>query len=76
MVDAFGKMVRFLLMPGQTHGMKGARPLIEDIALGALMVDETFDTNWRLKEYDERGARAVIPPRTNRKPQRDEDAEA
>ncbi len=56
--------------------MKGVAPLIKDVPLGALLADKAFDANWRLAELDERGATAVIPPKSNRKVQRDYDEEA
>jgi len=56
--------------------MKGAAPLIRDVYFGTLMADKAFDANWLLEELDARGATAVIPPTTNRKQQRDYDAEA
>ena len=57
----FGILVRFLLLPGQAHDMKGTASLIRDVSFGAVMVDK---------------ASAVIPPKTNRKQQRDDDADA
>lgn len=69
-------MVRFLLLPGHAHDMKGVAPLIRDVSFGALMADKAFDANWLLEELDERGASAVIPPKSNRKQQRDYDVEA
>lgn len=56
--------------------MKGVAPLIRDISFSALTADKAFNANWLLEELDERGASAVIPPKTNRKHQRDYDAEA
>lgn len=76
LVDALGNLVRFLLLPGQAHDMKGVAPLIKNVPLGALLADKAFDANWLLAELDERGATAVIPPKSNRKVQRDYDEEA
>ena len=76
MVDALGNLVRFLLFPGQAHDMKGVAPLIEGVAFGALLADKAFDADWLLEELNERGATAVIPPKSNRKHQRDYDKEA
>ena len=76
MVDALGNPVRFLLLPGQAHDMKGVAPLLRDEPFGALLADKAFDANWLLEELDERGATAVIPPKSNRKHQRDYDADA
>ncbi|SOE19031.1 transposase [Hoeflea halophila] len=76
LVDALGNLVRFLLLPGHAHDMKGVAPLIRDVSFGALMADKAFDANWLLEELHERGASAVIPPKSNRKQQRDYDFEA
>ena len=67
LVDALGNPVRFLLLPGQAHDMKGVAPLLRDESFGALLADKAFDENWLLEELDERGATAVIPPKSNRK---------
>lgn len=71
LVDALGNMVRFLLLPGQVHDMKGVAPLIRRVSFGALLADKALDANWLLEEMDARGAIAVIPPKANRKHQRD-----
>ena len=67
LVDALGNLVRFVLLPGQAHDLKGVEPLIEGACFGALLGDKAFDANWLLAELDERGAMAVIPPKANRK---------
>ena len=56
--------------------MKGVAPLIQGGPNGALLADKAFDVNWLLEELDERGATAVIPPTSNRRHQRDDDADA
>ena len=71
MVDALGNLFRFLLLPGQAHDMKGVAPLIRDVSFGALLADKAFDADWLLQDLDERGATDVIPPKSNRKVQRD-----
>ena len=73
MVDALGNLFWFLLLPGQAHDMKGGAPLIRDVSFGALLADKAFDADWLLQDLDERGASAVIPPKSNRKVQRDYD---
>ena len=70
MVDSLGNLVKFLLMPGQYHDLVGVKPLIENIDFEALLADKAFDADWLLEELDERGAKAVIPPKSNRKVQR------
>ncbi len=75
LVDALGNLVRFLLLPGQAHDMKGVAPLIKDISFEALLADKAFDADWLLQDIDARGATAVIPPKANRVVQRDYDTE-
>ena len=69
-MDALGNLVRFRLLPGQAHDMKGVAPLIKDVPLGALLADKAFDANWRLAELDERGATAVCKTRSDNGPQK------
>jgi len=76
LVDALGNLVRFMLLPGQAHDMKGVAPLIQGVSFGALLADKAFDANWLLEELDVRGAVAVIPPKANRTLPRDYDAQA
>ena len=66
LVDALGNLVRFVLLPGQRHDSVGAAPLLEGIAIEALIGDKGFDMDWLRAELDERGATAVIPPNANR----------
>ena len=73
MVDALGNLFCFLLLPGQAHDMKGVAPLVRDVSFEALLADKAFDANWLLQDLDEPGATAVIPPKSNRKVQRDYD---
>ena len=75
LVDALGNLVRFLLLPGQAHDMKGVAPLIKDISFEALLADKAFDADWLLQDIDARGATAVIPSKANRVMQRDYDTE-
>ncbi len=73
LVDALGNLVRFLLLPGQAHDMKGVAPLIRGVSFDALLADKAFDADWLLQDLNQRGATAVIPPKANRKIQRDYD---
>jgi transposase len=45
------------------------------VSLHALLAAKAFDADWPLQDLDERGATAVIPPKTNRKIQRNYDVE-
>ena len=64
-----------VLLPGQRHDMMGVAPLIQDVHFGALLGDKAFDADWLRAELDQRGASAVIPPRSNRKQRIDYDKE-
>jgi len=66
LVDALGNLSRFVLMPGQRHDSVGVAPLIEGIDFEALLADKAFDVDWLRAELDDRGAIAVIPPKSNR----------
>jgi len=67
LVDALGKLARFVLLPGQRHDSVGVAPLLDGVAIGALIGDKGFDNDWLRHELDERGALAVIPPKADRK---------
>lgn len=62
--------MRFVLLPGQAHDLKGVRPLIDGLDFEALLADKAFDADWLLAKLDERGAVAIIPPKSNRIVQR------
>jgi transposase len=66
-VDALGNLVRFVLLPGQTHDLVGVKPLIQGVEFGMFLGDKAFDADWLRSELDDRGAVAVIPPKSNRK---------
>ena len=66
LVDALGNLARFILLPGQRHDSVGVEPLLCGIALGALIGDKAFDSDWLRLELNERGALAVIPPNGSR----------
>lgn len=67
LVDALGNLVRFVLLPGRRHDSVGAMPLIGDLDFAALLADKAYDIDWLRIELDQRGALAVIPPKSNRK---------
>ena len=58
-----------MLLPGQRHDMVGVEPLIRNVQFDALLGDKAFDADWLRAELNQRGASAVIPPRSNRKQQ-------
>lgn len=70
LVDRLGNLVKFRLMPGQYHDLVELKPLIENIDFQALLADKAFDADWLLKDLEDRGVKAVIPPKSNRIVQR------
>jgi transposase len=67
LVDGLGNLIDFGLMPGQRHDSKGVMPLLEGLSFAAFLGDKAFDNDKLRAEVHERGAKAVIPPRRNRK---------
>ena len=54
LVDALGNLVRFLLLPGQSHQSKGVAPLISNLPFAALLADKAFDSDGLLREAPRR----------------------
>ena len=65
--------VRVLVTAGPTADCTQAGELIRDIRAGALLADRGYDTNEIVEAAQNAGMEAVIPPRSNRKVQRDYD---
>ena len=70
LVESLGNLVKFRLMPGQSHDLAEVKSLIKDIDFQALLVDKAFDVAQLLKELDHRGVKAVILRKAKRKVQR------
>lgn len=70
LVDGLGNLIKFRLMPGHYHDLAEVKPLITGVDFEALLADKAFDADWLLKEIDDRGVTAIIPPKSNRKIQR------
>ena len=72
-----GNPLDFILTPGQAHDLQGADALLPDMAADALLADKAFDADERVIEpLLARGKSVVIPPKRNRKVQREFDKEA
>ena len=67
LVDALGNLARFILLPGQRHDSVGVDPLLDGVAIEALIADKAFDNNTIRRTLDDRGALAVIPSKADRK---------
>jgi transposase len=77
LVDALGNPLAFKLTPGQAHDLEGADALLPQMAADTLLADKAFDADKRVIEpLRAAGKTVVIPPKSNRKIQRDYDKEA
>jgi transposase len=72
LVDALGNPVGFFLTGGQAHDLVGADQLLPEMEADVLIADKAYDADARVLEPLEKlGKSAVIPPKANRKVQRD-----
>jgi transposase len=72
-----GNPLGFILTPGQAHDLQGADALLPDMAAEVLFRSKAFDADDGLIEpLLARGKSFVIPPKSNRKIQRDFDKDA
>ena len=69
--DALGLPVRFILTGGQTADMTQAIPLTQGIATRALLADKGYDADTFLDWLKQHSMTAGIPPKANRKVQRE-----
>ena len=70
LTDALGLPIRFILTSGQAADITQAIPLMQDIDTGELLADKGYDANALLDWLGQRDIAAVIPPKANRKLQR------
>jgi len=76
--DALGNPTGFHLTPGQACDLEGTDVLLPELVsdIGAFLADKAYDADERvLKLLDDSGIEAVIPPKSNRKEQREYDKE-
>lgn len=75
LTDALGRPLRFVLTGGQINDCTQADRLLEGAETGHVIADKGYDTDGVLEKIRDLGAVAVIPPRSNRKAQREYDEE-
>lgn len=75
LTDALGRLVRFVLLPGNRYDTVGVAPLIRGLRFEALLADKAFDAGWIIEELNERGAVVCISQRPNRTAPLEIDAE-
>ena len=72
--DALGNPTAFHLTPGQASDLDGADVLLPQIVSDTVLADKAFDADERvLLPLEQAGKTTVIPPKANRKAQREYD---
>ena len=74
-VDAHGMPIRVLVTSGTTADCTQAGKLIEGLTAENLLADKGYDTDAIIEQAIKQGMKAQIPPKRNRKEQRDYDKE-
>jgi transposase len=69
-VEGLGQLAHFTLTGGQVADITQAQTLIEQMQPGAVLADKAYDADALLAYIEGKDAKAVIPPKTNRKNQR------
>ena len=67
LVDAFGRLSRFVLLAGHRHESPAAAGLLSGLSFGALLADRGFDSDRLRALLAALRAEAVVPPKSNRK---------
>jgi transposase len=75
LADALGRPLRFAITAGQVNDCAQADRLLASVAIEYVIADKGYDSDRVLEKVEELGAVAVIPPRSNRKVQREYDRE-
>jgi len=65
--------VALSLTPGQAADITQAVPLLDQVEPEAFLADKGYDADALVATLDERGIKPVIPPKANRKVQRETD---
>ena len=73
LVDALGNPLKFTLTPGQRNEITQAEMLTESVKNSAVVADKGYDSNAFIVNLENKGCEVIIPPRRNRKMQRDYD---
>jgi transposase len=73
LADALGRPLRFVITAGQVHDCTQANRLLQSVATAYVIADKGYDSELVLEKVEELGAVAVIPPKSNRKVQREYD---
>ena len=72
-VDANGNLVRFFITKGQQSDFTKAIDLVDGLDASYVVGDKGYDANYFIEAIQSAGGKAVIPPKSNRKEQRQYD---
>jgi transposase len=72
-VDALGNPVRLIATAGQAADVTQGGALVSGLKAGHVIADKGYDSDKLVGAIEAGGAKAVIPPRSNRKKHRDYD---
>lgn len=72
-VDALGNPLKFILTAGQRNDITQAENLTKDIHDTILIADKGYDSSAFVESLENKGCKVVIPPKCNRKVQREYD---
>ncbi len=75
LTDALGRPLRLVVTAGQVNDSTQADRLLEDVQTAHVIADKGYDSDGVLRKIEELGASAIIPPKSNRKVQREYDKE-
>ncbi|MCY4300490.1 MAG: transposase [Aestuariivita sp.] len=66
LTDAIGKLIHFIILPGQSHNLMVMPALLDPVDFTTLIGDKAFDSDALLDTLAEHGVKTVIPPKRNR----------
>jgi len=70
-----GNPIRLIASPGQRNDIAFAHDLVDGFEANATIADKGYDADHLCEAIAQTGAKVVIPPKRNRKTQRDYDLE-
>lgn len=70
-VDALGNPMRVIATAGQVADVTQGEALISGLKVEHVIADKGYDSDKLIRAIEAGGARAVIPPKSNRKKPRD-----